>query len=77
MLNVIKIKPHPLICDISQKITGNLQRQLVNLQVLDYITGQIDRHTNNYFIQEDESTGMLTGVTGIDNDFSILVMLSS
>ena len=56
--------------DISQKITGNLQRQLVNLQVLDYITGQIDRHTNNYFIQEDESTGMLTGVTGIDNDFS-------
>lgn len=56
--------------DISQKITGNLQRQLTNLQVLDYITGQIDRHTNNYFIQEDESTGMLTGVTGIDNDFS-------
>ena len=56
--------------DVSKKITGNLQRQLVNLQVLDYITGQIDRHTNNYFIQEDKDTGMLTGVTGIDNDFS-------
>lgn len=55
---------------MSQKITGNFQKQLVSLQVLDFITGQIDRHANNYLIQEDANTGMLTGLTGIDNDFS-------
>lgn len=54
---------------LAQKISGNFQRQMINLQVLDYITGQIDRNHGNYFLQEDEN-GMLTGVTGIDNDLS-------
>lgn len=41
------------------------QQGLANLQVLDWITGQIDRHPGNLFI--DPVTGK---VTGIDNDLA-------
>lgn len=76
--NINEIKEHALSSDITtarkkyglaNKVSGNFQRQMMNLQVLDYITGQQDRHAGNYFVQEDEN-GMLTGVTGIDNDYS-------
>lgn len=51
------------------KVTGNFQKQMISLQVLDYLTGQVDRHLGNYFIQQDEN-GMLNSITGIDNDLS-------
>lgn len=61
---------------IKDKVTGNFQRDMSNLQVLDYLTGQIDRHWNNYMVQEETKTEngtektRLTGLTGIDNDFA-------
>jgi hypothetical protein len=44
----------------------DVRREVTKLQLLDHLTGQGDRHGNNYFIHEDES-GKIT-VTGIDND---------
>ena len=61
---------------IKDKVTGNFQRDMSNLQILDYLTGQIDRHWNNYMVQEETKTEngtektRLTGLTGIDNDFA-------
>ena len=49
--------------------TGSLQKNLTSLQVLDVLCGQQDRHLNNYFLQKDKK-GRITGVQGIDNDFS-------
>ncbi|HCN78499.1 MAG TPA: hypothetical protein DIT13_15055 [Verrucomicrobiales bacterium] len=43
----------------------NVQRGLYDLEAMDYITGQIDRHAGNMFI--DPETGK---VTGIDNDLA-------
>lgn len=44
----------------------DVRREVTKLQLLDHITGQGDRHGNNYFIQKD-SNGKVR-VTGIDND---------
>lgn len=44
-------------------------RQLCDLQVLDYICGNIDRHGGNVLYQFDKD-GKLVGVQGIDNDSS-------
>ncbi|SKA95094.1 Phosphatidylinositol 3-and 4-kinase [Prosthecobacter debontii] len=43
-----------------------IQRGLSDLEALDYITGQIDRHAGNIFV--DPQTGK---VTGIDNDLAL------
>jgi hypothetical protein len=48
---------------------GTLQRCLNKLQILDAISGQLDRHAGNYFIQQDDK-GDVTGVTGIDLDMA-------
>lgn len=48
--------------DVSQ---GSVQRDLSNLQVNDYLTGQVDRHAGNMFY--DDKTGRLRG---IDNDLA-------
>ncbi|MBQ3546052.1 MAG: hypothetical protein IJA34_13885 [Lachnospiraceae bacterium] len=50
-------------------IKGDFQRDLSDLQVLDFLCGQIDRHFKNYFVQKD-SDGNYAGVKGIDNDLS-------
>ena len=42
---------------------------IADLQVLDYICGNVDRHGGNVFYQIDEK-GKLIGVQGIDNDSS-------
>lgn len=47
----------------------DLLRQIQNLQLLDFICAQLDRHMDNYFVQSDE-TGKLVKITGIDNDLS-------
>lgn len=55
-------------------VSGEAQKQLLNLQILDNITGQSDRHEANYlldYVADDENKClMVTKVTGIDNDFS-------
>lgn len=47
-----------------------LQRSLNKLQILDVIAGQLDRHSGNYFIETDQQSGAVTGVTGIDLDMA-------
>lgn len=44
---------------------GEFQKGMSNLNVMDYLTGQVDRHGGNIFV--DPKTGK---VTGIDNDAS-------
>lgn len=46
-----------------------LQRSLNILQMLDYISLQLDRHAGNFYIATDEK-GKVLGVTGIDLDIS-------
>ena len=52
--------------DILINATGAFQRDLCNLQVLDAICGQVDRHMNNIFISTNN--GELSALQGIDND---------
>ena len=46
---------------------GNLRKQMADLQVLDFICLNVDRHTGNLLYQVNEK-GELTGIQGIDND---------
>jgi hypothetical protein len=52
-----------------KRIHGEIRRQLNQLQWLDCITGQLDRHHDNYFVFVDAETREVT-VQGIDNDAS-------
>jgi hypothetical protein len=45
-------------------------RLLSRLQLIDLLAMQIDRNSGNFFIQTDDS-GSVTGITGIDNDYSM------
>ena len=50
-------------------------KQLADLQVLDYLCGNIDRHEGNLFFQFDTSDPehpKATTITGIDNDLSFM-----
>lgn len=46
----------------------NLNKDIADLQVLDFICGNIDRHGGNLFYDVDEKTGQIKGVQAIDND---------
>ncbi|MBE6134737.1 MAG: hypothetical protein E7179_01835 [Erysipelotrichaceae bacterium] len=48
------------------------KEQLANLQVLDYVCGNVDRHLGNMLYNFDPETHKLTGIKGIDNDASFL-----
>ena len=50
-----------------RRVKGEIMRQLNRLQWLDIIAGQLDRHSDNYFIHVDRQTHKVT-VSGIDND---------
>ena len=50
-----------------RRVKANLMRELNRLQWLDLVTGQMDRHCENYFIHVDPTTLNVT-VKGIDND---------
>ena len=50
-----------------RRVKGEIMRQLNRLQWLDIIAGQLDRHSDNYFIHVDRQTHNVT-VAGIDND---------
>ncbi len=52
---------------------ASFKRQMSDIQVLDYICGNVDRHGRNLFYQVDQSDPAhprLTGIQGIDNDAS-------
>lgn len=49
------------------KIDSGFIRDLTNLQVLDILCGQVDRHRNNMLYKTDDQ-GTVIGVQGIDND---------
>ncbi len=54
-------------------ITGTAMKEMSNLQVLDYLCANIDRHKRNMFYKFDNSDPdeiRLIGVQGIDNDAS-------
>jgi hypothetical protein len=44
---------------------ADVRRGLMNLQLLDTLTGEVDRHNENIFVDEETRS-----VTGIDNDLS-------
>jgi len=50
-----------------QQVKADIMRELNRLQWLDLLTGQNDRHWENYFIHVDRETHKVT-VKGIDND---------
>ena len=47
-----------------------VKKQLADLQILDYICGNIDRHAGNMLYDIDPATKNLKGIVGIDNDSS-------
>ena len=61
------------------RLSKDVQRKFANLQLLDYIAAQMDRHEGNYFVDYeilDMGTGAgavefyITSIQGIDNDLS-------
>lgn len=68
-LNNLETKPDRLTANSLAGADGNAIRQLADLQALDFICGNVDRHMGNIFYQLDDN-GKLTGIIGIDNDCS-------
>ena len=52
-----------------RKFKPSLLRDVTNLQVLDFLCGQVDRHVGNMMYKVD-GDGNVTGIQGIDNDGS-------
>ena len=52
------------------RITSGLVRDAANLQVLDMLCGQVDRHAGNmmYITEKQNDVEVVTGIQGIDND---------
>lgn len=54
------------------KLAGTVQRELMSLQVLDVLCGQVDRHVGNIMITikqgAGQNTDVITGVSAFDND---------
>ena len=48
--------------------TPEVRKQIADLQVLDYICGNIDRHGGNILYDVDPVTNKVKGIVGIDND---------
>ena len=48
--------------------SGEVKNQLANLQVLDYVCGNVDRHMGNILYKFDPQTHKLASIKGIDND---------
>ena len=55
--------------DAANKTDGKAFKSIADLQVLDYICGNIDRHPSNFFMKFDKK-GKLADIQGIDNDCS-------
>ena len=55
--------------DAANKTDGKAFKSIADLQVLDYICGNIDRHPSNFFMKFNKK-GKLADIQGIDNDCS-------
>ncbi|MCR4708155.1 MAG: hypothetical protein K5746_09465 [Clostridiales bacterium] len=55
--------------DCANKTDGKAFKDAADLQVLDYICGNVDRHPANFFLKFDKK-GKLSGIQGIDNGCS-------
>ncbi len=68
-----------MTCTVDERSvnTGELKKALADLQVLDYLCGNIDRHSGNMLWQTSDSNGHanVTGIMGIDNDCSFGVIM--
>lgn len=53
----------------ANKTNGKAFKSVADLQILDYICGNIDRHPSNFFMKFDKK-GKLLDIQGIDNDCS-------
>ena len=60
------------IINPSQYESASVKEQLADLQVLDYICGNVDRHAGNIVYNYDPQTQKVIGITGIDNDSSFM-----
>ncbi len=72
--NVTANDPLLTLADDPKQIdTPEVLRQLSDLQVLDYICGNTDRHPRNILYRFEEVNGKkrLCGIVGIDNDMSL------
>lgn len=69
--NFVDLNPHDPRAYIKPEDINNasLLKSISDLQVLDYICGNVDRHAGNFFYKFDENH-KLSGVIGIDNDAS-------
>ncbi|MEW4561561.1 hypothetical protein AB1K70_03485 [Bremerella sp. JC770] len=59
-------REYGVLDNANQHNRAELQRQMTQLQILDCLTGQVDRHRENYLVHV---TGNDIKVTGIDSDF--------
>lgn len=50
----------------------DVKRQLADLQILDYICGNVDRHSGNMLYEVDPKTRKVINITGIDNDCAFM-----
>lgn len=50
--------------------TPEAKQSMANLQIIDYLCGNVDRHAGNIFYNFDPETKKLVSVQGIDNDAS-------
>ena len=57
------------VSDVRRLFSPQFLHTLTNLQVLDALAGQTDRHTGNYFVERTAS-GQLGAVHGIDNEMA-------
>ena len=55
--------------DSAKKTNGKAFKAVADLQILDYVCGNVDRHPSNFFMKFDKK-GKLIDVQGIDNDCS-------
>nr|WP_297350366.1 NUDIX hydrolase [uncultured Caldimonas sp.] len=51
--------------------TPRAKQELVKLQIVDFLTSQVDRHVKNYLVKPNPDTGDVDCVQGIDNDMSL------
>ena len=66
------MNPHrsPLADIDEDSFGGEALKQLADLQVLDYLCMNVDRHHGNMTYTVDPDTNRITGIMGIDNDLS-------
>lgn len=61
------------ICHLQSPVkldSPEVKRDLVALQLLDFIVGQVDRHSKNYIVSEPGATTGRLSAKGIDNDLA-------